>query len=115
MNKPLKDWTLGELQKYCKITQCVDCCIGLWCKNLDECPSEWDFSEPPRWTEQDKEDAKAIKRIYNGFWIGVKRESPTKLHTVGIDGYPSRQFINPKMFPSLKPGESATLYEIIGD
>lgn len=69
----------------------------------------------PRWTEQDKEDAKAIKRIYNGFWIGVKRESPTKLHTVGIDGYPSRQFINPKMFPSLKPGEGATLDEIIGD
>lgn len=107
-NKPLKDWTLGELQKYCKITQCVDCCIGLWCKNLDECPSEWNLSEPPRWTEQDKEDAKMIKRVL--FWANeVSRDEDKILLT--LDGF----LLNKELLPSLNPGERVTLDEIIGD
>ena len=113
MNKLLKDWTLEELQKYCKMTQCVDCCIGLWCKNLDECPSEWNLSEPPRWTEQDKEDAKMIKRVFNGFQIGIARDTLAQLRTIAKDGYPS-EYINSDMFPSLKPGESVMFDEIIG-
>lgn len=108
MNKPLKDWTLGELQKYCKITQCVDCCIGLWCKNLDECPSEWNLSESPRWTEQDKEGAKMIKRVL--FWVNeVSRDEDKFLLMLG--GF----LLNKELLPSLNLGESATLDEIIGD
>ena len=108
MNKPLKDWTLGELQKYCKITQCVDCCIGLWCKNLDECPSEWNLSEPPRWTEQDKEDAKMIKRVL--FWVNEVSRDEDKFLLM-LDGF----LLNKELLPSLKPGERVTLDEIIGD
>ena len=108
MNKPLKDWTLGELQKYCKITQCVDCCIGLWCKNLDECPSDWNLSEPPRWTEQDKEDAKMIKRVL--FWVNEVSRDEDKFLLM-LDGF----LLNKELLPSLKPGESVTLDEIIGD
>lgn len=108
MNKPLKDWTLGELQKYCKITQCVDCCIGLWCKNLDECPSEWNLSEPPRWTEQDKEDAKMIKRVL--FWVNEVSRDEDKFLLM-LDGF----LLNKELLPSLKPGESVTLDKIIGD
>lgn len=113
MNKPLSEWTLGEVQKYCKITQCGDCCIGLWCENINKGPSDWDFSEPPRWTEQDREDAKMIKRVFNGFQIGVARDNLARLRTIAKDGFPS-EYINSDMFPSLNPGESAMLDEIIG-
>ena len=107
MNKPLKDWTLGEVQKYCKITQCVDCCIGLWCKNIGEVPSEWDLSEPPRWTEQDKEDAMMIKRLIP--WANqVNRGMEGSLSLNPVTA------IDRKLFPLLKPGESAMLDEIIG-
>lgn len=72
MNKPLKDWTLGEIQAECKKhggkhTGCVFWDGGGYClleERLDKTyPEAWDLSEPPRWTEQDKEDAKALKRL----------------------------------------------------
>ena len=124
MDKPLKDWTLGEVKAECEkhTAHCVGC--PLWtdaagCRLDTSCyrdndPKKWDLSEPPRWTEQEIEDAKAIKRIYQGFWVGVKRESPIKLHTIGRDDYPVKDFINPNLFPSLKPGENVMFDEIIG-
>lgn len=107
MNKPLSEWTLGEVQKYCKITQCGDCRIGLWCENINKGPSDWDLSEPPRWTEQDKEDAMMIKRLIP--WANqVNRgmEGGLSLNPVTA--------IDRELFPLLKPGESAMLDEIIG-
>lgn len=61
----------------------------------------------PRWTEQDKEDAKAIVRVFGnkGF---VERDGSGKLELN------SCYYINRELFPSLNPGESATLDEIIG-
>lgn len=67
----------------------------------------------PRWTEQDKEDAKMIRRVFNGVQIGVARDALAQLRTIAKDGFPS-EYINSDMFSSLKPGESATLDEIIG-
>lgn len=60
-----------------------------------------------RWTEQDKEDAKAIVRVFGnkGF---VERDGSGKLELN------SCYYINRELFPSLNPGESATLDEIIG-
>lgn len=67
MDKPLKDWTLGEVKAECEkhTAHCVGC--PLWtdaagCRLDTSCyrdndPKIWDLSEPPRWTEQDKEDA----------------------------------------------------------
>lgn len=107
MNKPLSEWTLGEVQKYCKITQCRDCCIGLWCENINQGPSGWDLSEPPRWTEQDKEDAMMIKRLIP--WANqVNRGMEGSLSLNPVTA------IDRKLFPLLKPGESAMLDEIIG-
>lgn len=61
----------------------------------------------PRWTEQDKEDAKAIVRVFGnkGF---VERDGSGKLELN------SCYYINRELFPLLKPGESAMLDEIIG-
>ena len=123
MNKPLKDWTLGEVKAECEkhTAHCVGC--PLWtdaagCRLDTSCyrdndPKEWDLSEPPKWTEQDKEDAKMIRRVFNGVQIGVARDTLAQLRTIAKDGFPS-EYINCDMFPSLKPGERATLDEIIG-
>ena len=123
MNKPLSEWTLAEVKAECKkhTSKCTDC--PLWtdaagCRldtssYRDNDPKKWDLSEPPRWTEQDREDAKMIKRVFNGVQIGVARDNLAQLRTIAKVGFPS-EYINSDMFPLLKPGESATLDEIIG-
>lgn len=119
-NKPLSEWTLGEIKQRCDSCCAIpEDCVGCPARRANgacaigepfEC---WDLSEPPRWTEQDKEDAKMIKRVFNGFQTGIVRDTLAQLRTIAKDGYPS-EYINSDMFPSLKPGESATLDEIIG-
>lgn len=128
MNKPLKDWTLGEIKTecvkrnaFCKANgKCPFFALqdkGSYCKIEDKVggavPSYWDLSEPPRWTEQDREDAKMIKRVFNGVQTGVARDNLAQLRTIAKVGFPS-EYINSDMFPLLNPGESATLDEIIG-
>lgn len=121
MNKPLKDWTLGEIAAECEKHKqgCEPCpfyhvlddvSFSSNCKArqlVNKCPDDWDLSESPRWTEQDKEDAKAIVRVFGnkGF---VERDGSGKLELN------SCYYINRELFPSLKPGESTTLDEIIG-
>ena len=128
MNKPLSEWTLAEVKAECvkrnSFCEADGTCPffvlrseKLNCKIMNDVgnapPKIWDLSEPPRWTEQDKEDAKMIKRVFNGFQIGIVRDTLAQLRTIAKDGYPS-EYINSDMFPSLKPGEGATLDEIIG-
>ena len=118
MNKPLKDWTLGEIKRKCETHpyHCAGCPVYRspgGCRLRISAPNMWDLSEPPRWTEQDKEDAKMIRRVFNGVQIGIARDTPAQLRTIAKDGYPS-EYINSDMFPLLKPGESAMLDEIIG-
>ena len=112
MNKPLSEWTLGEVQKYCKNTQCGDCCIGLWCENMNKGPSDWDLSEPPRWTEQDKEDARALRRLIPDAYILYRYSANTFLKLYDRDD----NFIMNlnDCFPVLPLGKKVTLYEIIG-
>ena len=121
MDKPLKDWTLGEVKKLCAETgmDCEKCPFSVKnevppsCRLENDPPDNWDLSERPRWTERDKEDAMMIKRVFNGFQIGIARDTLAQLRTFAKDDYPS-EYINSDMFPSLKPGESVTLDEIIG-
>lgn len=61
----------------------------------------------PRWTEQDKEDAMMIKRLIP--WANqVNRGMEGSLSLNPVTA------IDRKLFPLLKPGESAMLDEIIG-
>ena len=70
-------------------------------------PTCWNLSEPPRWTEQDKEDAMIIKRLIP--WANqVNRGMEGSLSLNPVTA------IDRKLFPLLKPGESAMLDEIIG-
>lgn len=122
MNKPLSEWTLGEIKAECK--RCNGNCINAVCpmvkwisKDEMACviirelrkptPASWDLSEPPRWTEQDKEDAMMIKRLIP--WANqVNRGMEGSLSLNPVTA------IDRKLFPLLKPGESAMLDEIIG-
>ena len=120
MDKPLKEWTLGELKEWCYQYRkahtnkpCEQTCPiyqrGICCR---EWVHEWDLEEKPRWTEQEVEDAKYIKRIlkvdsvrrniYGNGLIAMKSDN-----TVSI-------VVNSEMLPSIHPGQSVTLDEIIG-
>lgn len=64
----------------------------------------------PHWTEQDVEDAKTVRRVFGR--DGAIRRTPNlgERSTLVFD----HLYINEDLFPSIKPGQSYTLQEIIG-
>lgn len=110
MDKPLKDWTLWEVKAYCTGRDCYkDCELAQSpgkCKILDVPPSEWDLDEKPRFTEQEVEDAKAIQRMLRD--DGKLTRSIYGILTYGLIS------LKKDAFPSIHPGQSYTLDEIIG-
>lgn len=111
--KPLSEWTAKEIVEECDRHVC--CSSECRCYNSErkKCrlkpfpPPCWNLSEPPRWTEQDKEDAMMIKRLIP--WANqVNRGMEGSLSLNPVTA------IDRKLFPLLKPGESAMLDEIIG-
>ena len=112
MDKPLKDWTLGECMGECsKLTYrgltCEQCPLDKICGNAVD---EWDLSEKPRWTEQEVERAKAIKLIY-------PKAEKLELVPCTIRVYTDIGVIanlHADLFQSMKNGQIYTLDEIIG-
>lgn len=66
----------------------------------------------PRWTEQEVEDAKVIRRLF-GQDGTIKRHSKAMTATYSNLVF-DHLYINEDLFPSLRPGETVTLDEIIG-
>lgn len=127
MDKPLKDWTFSEVQEYCKkqrstSERCSACKIKKFCdkylggKGESASPKYWDLSEPPRWTEQEVEDAKTLCRMWPGGKIEFKRYEDGRCAMVHIQGslHGCLDLGQVDLFPSLRPGQSVTLDEIIG-
>ena len=126
MNKPLIDWTLGEIKAECEKRPCVhrptnDCPFygveGCAIKQATEkrTPNNWDLSEPHRWTEQDKEDARKIKEIFpERYTLGAGRLENGKLKLSVITEV-NFVWINDALLPSLKAGEKVMLDEILLD
>ena len=122
MNKPLKDWTLGEVKAECEkhTAHCVGC--PLWtdaagCRLDTSCyrdndPKQWDLSEPPRWTEQDKEDAKALKRMIKNAHHVRRCVEEVSLRLYGK--YDDYILTLNNCFAALPPRTEVTLDEIIG-
>lgn len=119
MDKPLKDWTLGEAKEYCtsRNGNCADDCIfskkgiGMVC-GIAPKPVWWTLPEKPRWTEQEVERAKAVKVLYpeilylqadDRYLRGLNKEK----ESIFLDCVLS-------WFPSLRSDETVTLDEIIG-
>ena len=122
MNKPLKDWTLGEVMAECEkhTAHCVGC--PLWtdaagCRLDTSCyrdndPKQWNLSEPPRWTEQDKEDAKALKRMIKNAHHVRRCVEEVSLQLYGK--YNDYILTLNNCFAALPPQTEFTLDEIIG-
>ena len=114
MDKPLKDWTLGECMGECsKLTYrgltCEQCPLDKICGSAVD---EWDLTDKPRWTQQEVEDAKTVRRVF-GRDGTIERYS--KAFTVPYSPLTfDHLYINEDLFPSILPGQSYTLDEIIG-
>lgn len=123
MNKPLAEWTLAEVKAECeKYAMCSPECRA-YNDKLERAiacrarfaPSAWDLSEPPRWTEQDKEDARKIKEIFpERYTLGAGRLENGKLKLSVITEV-NFVWINDALLPSLKAGEKVMLDEILLD
>ena len=127
MDKPLKDWTLGEAKEYCtsRNGNCADDCIfskkgiGMVC-GIAPKPVWWTLPEKPRFTQQEVEDAKAIKRMFgdDNFTHICKEEDGLCEMMDGPGDDPNVGWcaigMEEGMFPSIRPGETVTLDEIIG-
>lgn len=119
MNKPLSEWTLGEIKAECEKHECCTVeCPAYRLENERRCrikypPNTWDLSEPLRWKEQDKEDARALKKLIPGAHHIWRYSTSSSLQL--YDKY--NNYILPlnNCFTTLPLRERATLDEIIGD
>ena len=118
MDKPLKDWTLGEAKEYCtsRNGNCADDCIfsrkgiGMVC-GIAPKPVWWTLPEKPRFTEQEVEAAKAIKTLFPCA-VSVKRLD-LSIRVQDRDEVLIVQLSN-SLFRSIQLGETYTLDEVIG-
>lgn len=129
MNKPLSEWTLGEIKAECvkrnSFCEAYGACPffvsrseKLHCKIMNDVgkvhPKIWDLSEPSRWTEQDKEDAKAIKRIFPDATYLKRQDCFCEDVTVFSKSHSGVAHLNANLVPSLSRDELVALDEIIG-
>ena len=111
MDKPMKDWTLGECKEWCSKYdgECPEKCpFEDFCTQLQHEPAKWDLEEKPRWKQQEVEFAKAIKVLFPCAIEVVKAPSGN----VSVSG--ASLTLSTEYFPSIHPGQSYTLGEIIG-
>ena len=118
MDKPLKDWTLGEVKIYCEKTEdCKECPFYskyieknlFHCKLVNASPECWCELETPRFTQQEVERAKAIKLLFPN----AKTATNCVTFTGISDGILTWQ-LPPSLFEFTQANQSYTLDEIIG-
>ena len=118
MDKPLKDWTLGEIKRCCVESKqnCEKCPVSGEYKTTSDCklaifPAHWDLDDKPRFTEQEVERAKAIKVIYP---TAYQLEEADPLIRVWDKEGKLLAHVDVNLFLSFQSGQSYTLDEIIG-
>ena len=112
MDKPLKDWTLGECKAWCEKSggECPERCpIERICDLLEQSPAMLDLDEKPRFTQQEVERAKAIKVLYPNV-TGIVLKSSNIAVSTGMFLF----FADEDLFPSIKLDEIVPIDEIIG-
>ena len=116
MDKPLRDWTLGEVEAHCQQkARCKDC--DMLRKNGYECrfsgwPYLWDLSDKPRFTEQEVEAAKAVKVLFPCTTHLIQFQPNEPVSAKAGDAFVVN--LNSVLFPNIQPGKPYTLDEIIG-
>lgn len=119
MDKPLKDWTLGEAKEYCtsRNGNCADDCIfskkgiGMVC-GIAPKPVWWTLPEKPSFTEQEAEAAKAVKVLFPCTTHLIQFQPNEPVSAKAGDAFVVN--LNSVLFPSIQPGKPYTLDEIIG-
>jgi 3'-phosphoadenosine 5'-phosphosulfate sulfotransferase (PAPS reductase)/FAD synthetase len=113
MNKPLKDWTLKEVQEYCRERKCSDCLLyGGQCKLCVETPNAWHLTNLRQSTEQEKEYAKVLLKAFGNKEI---RKYTSGYETIAFSDPLRVQIeLESDMFPSIELGDTVTLKEIAG-
>lgn len=118
-DKPLKEWTLGEVKEYCasRNGNCADDCIlsrkgiGMVCEVAPK-PAWWTLADKPRWTQQEVELAKAAKKLFPEA-SDLARMNVCALALSNDHGGHITN-INSDLFQSLPLGLCVKLDEIIG-
>ena len=105
-------WTLGELKFECATHEGCDECHfhgSRFCGQTGaKFPADWDLSDKPRFTQQEVERAKAIRVLW-------PEATAVKLEDYGrVCVLEAPMVLTGDHFPSLRPGETITLDEIIG-
>ena len=112
MDKPLKDWTLGELKDYCHRAphDCIGCKVKGDRNNcpFDGEPAKWILDEKPRFTQQEVERAKNLLDVVGP----AELKKVADMVTMKVDG--EIIYLRKDAFPSLKNEMAVTLDEIIG-
>ena len=123
MDKPLKDWTFAEAQKFCKAQRntherCSTCKIQKFCDKYfgrqgeSTSPKYWNLSDKPRFTKQEVEDAKMLLRVFPERLDSISRSKDGTVTLAAKGAW--RGYLNKDAFLSIHPGQSYTLDEIIG-
>lgn len=99
---------------YCRIDEkgkIYNTCVETLCYaiNHPDC-----IIRKPRWTEQEVEDAKAIRRIMSEYTDIVRKKDGCVTHLFLTSEDVEDYFLDSGLFPSLRPGETVKLDEIIG-
>ena len=123
MDKPLKDWTLGECQSHCEMVlgggdDCRGCALEYLVKNgeciFKDCPRDIQLEDmdtrnkKPRWTEQEVERAKNLLDVVGP----AELRKVADMVTMKVDG--KIIYLRKDAFPTLKNEMAFTLDEIIG-
>lgn len=118
-NKPISEWTLGEMKAYCHVTVRAETLCSKVCpfsdvcdqiiKSDDKVPGDWNLTDKPRFTQ---EEAVAAQMFFHAYPQGrIERGGPFCLI---FRATPTGEWneIPPKLFPSLRPGQAVNLEEI---
>ena len=113
-DKPLSDWTLGEARELCAgRSYCKGCPMAGAVCSIEKvvCPQEWDLTDKPRFTEEEMAAARMFLSAYPQSTI--ERGGPDCLILQESPEKPWEE-IPPKLFPSLRPGQSVRLEDVWG-
>lgn len=125
--KPLSEWTLGEVKAHC--ASCGDICDVCKLYDKGDCklnygdglPENWDLEGRPRFTEEERTVLRYfaerlgiayIARKENGGLLGS--EQPFTPVDGGLVTQGPVVGIQRSLFPSIKPGQTVALGEIVG-
>lgn len=121
-DKPIRDYTLGEAKQLCEIMgDCYGCVFenatGSRCRIYLRA-SLWDLSDPPRWTAEEVERAKALNLLFGLPYLHKSTDghhiTNTNREIYGASSGNDKVYSIPKdLFPTLRNGETVKLEDII--